>query len=80
MQQPLTTRPPLAAAARTHARKYQVYTPVLKQHDVLLAVVCESWGGVHGSVLERLRKWAGLAARFSDSSSGAVVHKHLHNP
>jgi hypothetical protein len=67
---------PLAAAARTHARKYQVYTPVLKQHDVLLAVVCESWGGVHGSVLERLRKWAGLAARFSDSSSGAGG-KHL---
>jgi hypothetical protein len=49
---------PGAAAAKTYARKYQIYTPVLQGNDRLLAVVCESWGGLHEGVRDRLRKWA----------------------
>ena len=49
---------PLSAAARTYAKKYSIYTALLQPHDVLLAVVCESWGGLHPGVLERLKKWA----------------------
>jgi hypothetical protein len=49
---------PLAAAAKTYARKYAIYTPVLQGNDRLLAVVCESWGGLHEGVRDRLREWA----------------------
>jgi hypothetical protein len=48
----------LAAAGKTYARKYAIYTPVLKPHDVLLPVVCESWGGLHPTTEERLKAWA----------------------
>ena len=43
---------------RTYARKYAIYTPVLQPQDKLLAVVCESWGGLHEGVRDRLRAWA----------------------
>ena len=31
---------------------------MLKQNDVLLAVVCESWGGLHPGMFDRLKAWA----------------------
>jgi hypothetical protein len=58
----------LAAAQRTYARKFAIYTPLLQPHDVLLAVVCESWGGLHPGVRERLSKWSRFLER--DSSVG----------
>ena len=48
----------LTAAASTYARKYAIYTPVLKPNDRLLAVVCESWGGLHPGMKDQLQKWA----------------------
>ena len=48
----------LAAADRAYAEKYHTYAAHLKPGDVLLPVVCETWGGLHSSVEERLRKWA----------------------
>jgi hypothetical protein len=59
---------PLAAAARTYARKFQQYSPVLKPHDVLLPVVCESWGGLHTGVTERLQAWARHLSGWADPS------------
>ncbi len=49
---------PLAAANKAYAGKYATYAPHLQQHDALLAVVAETWGGLHTSVLTRLRRWA----------------------
>ena len=65
------TTPPLAraaAAAHTYARKFQQYSPVLKPHDVLLPVVCESWGGLHTGVTERLQAWARHLSGWADPS------------
>lgn len=49
-------------------RKKKTYTPVLKPLDKLLAVVCETWGGLHPEMRELLRDraryvfWCGPAA------------------
>jgi hypothetical protein len=48
----------LAAAKRAYATKYDTYAGHLQAHDVLLPVAAESWGGLHTTVLKRLRKWA----------------------
>jgi hypothetical protein len=47
-----------AAAAQAYARKYATYTPHKLVGDVILPVVCETWGAVHPAVLKRLRVWA----------------------
>jgi hypothetical protein len=57
----------LAAAGKTWARKYAIYTPVLKQNDVLLPVVCESWGGLHPGTEVRLKAWAKYLDRQAPS-------------
>jgi hypothetical protein len=60
----------LAAASRAYASKYETYIPVLKPGDVLLPVVCESWGGLHDCVKERLAKWAEELRKEGGSASG----------
>ena len=42
---------PLAAANKAYAGKYAAYAPHLQQHDALLAVVAETWGGLHPACL-----------------------------
>jgi hypothetical protein len=48
----------LAAANRAYAKKYHRYAGFLQPRDILLPVAAESWGGLHESVLKRMRKWA----------------------
>jgi hypothetical protein len=69
----------LAAAGKTYARKYAIYTPVLKPHDVLLPVVCESWGGLHPGTEERLLKWAKYLDRQAPSGDRDIPSDTL-NP
>ena len=56
----------LTAAARTYARKFATYAPVLKPQDKLMAVVCESWGGLHTGMRKQLRRWAFFVSQQAD--------------
>jgi hypothetical protein len=58
----------LTAAAATYAKKYSIYTPVLRAQDQLLAVVCESWGGLHPGMEKKLRLWAKFVNSKSESA------------
>ena len=59
---------PLAAAEHAYATKFRTYNEHLKDGDKLLAVVCETNGGLHDSVKQRLVKWAKL---LEDENIGA---------
>lgn len=59
---------PLAAAEHAYATKFRTYNVHLKDGDKLLAVVCETYGGLHDSVKQRLVKWAKL---LEDENLGA---------
>ena len=61
---------PLAAANKAYAGKYAAYAPHLQQHDALLAVVAETWGGLHPAVLLKLRKWA---THLKEQTGSAVL-------
>jgi hypothetical protein len=50
----------LSAASKAYATKYATYAPHKRDGDIILPVVCETWGGVHPGVLKRLRAWAKL--------------------
>ena len=59
---------PLAAAEHAYASKFRTYNEHLKDGDKMLAVVCETNGGLHDSVKQRLVKWAKL---LEDENVGA---------
>jgi hypothetical protein len=46
------------AAQAGYAEKFATYAHLLKPRDRLLAVSVESWGTVHGGLIELLEKWA----------------------
>ena len=52
----------LHAAGTAHATKLRTYTPHLRTGDHLLPVVCETWGGLHASVEDKIRQWARLGS------------------
>ena len=60
---------PLSAAANAFALKYRTYNEHLKQGDKLLAVVCETYGGLHDSIKTRLIKWADLIKKAGTSGT-----------
>ena len=70
---------PQAAAAAAYATKYATYTHLLKPGDKLLAVVCESYGGLHDSVKERLLSWAELVRKADPGadSNGVISANNL---
>ena len=51
---------PQSSAACAFAEKYNTYNQHLREGDRLLAVVCETYGGLHESVKQRLLAWANL--------------------
>jgi hypothetical protein len=59
---------PLTAAAAAFADKYRTYNEHLKPGDKLLAVVCETYGGLDKSVKERLIKWADIISKDARAS------------
>ena len=62
---------PLVAAARAYDTKLATYTPVMRTGDVLLPVVCESYGGLHDCVKERLLAWAKLVRQADNTLEAA---------
>ena len=56
----------LSAANAYHALKLRTYQGVMRPGDVLLPVVCESWGGLHPSVQSQLSAWARYGGGFSE--------------
>jgi hypothetical protein len=67
----------LSAAGTAHATKLRTYTPHLRTGDHLLPVVCETWGGLHVSVEEKLRKWARLLGVPDDDDPETFASDNL---
>jgi hypothetical protein len=59
---------PLSAASAAFAEKYRTYNEHLKPGDKLLAVVCETYGGLDKSVKERLIKWANFINKATNTT------------
>ena len=65
-------RTPLSAAASAFKKKNDIYNPHLRQGDKLLAVVCETHGGLHDSVKQRLVKWAELIDKANTNNNSNI--------